>query len=53
MPSNHINACSADEEQDDDNVAVYAMEEEKFVSNGNLSFCQQNLNNRDGRFKKS
>jgi hypothetical protein len=53
MPSNHINACSADEEQDDDNVAVYAMEEEKFVSNGNLSFSQQNVNTWDGLVKNS
>jgi hypothetical protein len=33
MPSNYTNPCHTDEEQNDDNVAVYAVDNEQLVSN--------------------
>jgi hypothetical protein len=33
MPSDHKNACHADEKQNDNDVAVYAVEEEELVPN--------------------
>ena len=54
MPSDHENACHASEEQSDNDVAVYAVEDEELVPNdGDELEAYEERSGKDGGKMKS